>query len=81
MLLSILGVSVASKFSFNAKKTSAMLVLKYVTTVLLFATPSMVINALITKEQKKASRTADMLAINEMSDYRNFADYSRFKKG
>ena len=24
------------------------------------------------KEQKKASRVADMLAINEMQDYRNF---------
>jgi hypothetical protein len=33
----------------------------------------------MTKEQKKASRVANMLAINEMQDYRNFADYSKYK--
>ena len=47
--------------------------------VLLSVLPSLGINAYITKEQKKASRVADMLAIDEMADYRHFADYSRFK--
>ena len=52
---------------------------KYMFIVLLSTLPSIGINAYITKEQKKASRVADMLAINELSDYKNFADYSRFK--
>ena len=53
--------------------------IKYISTILLSTLPSIGINAYITKEQKKASRIANMLAINEMQDYRNFADYSRFK--
>ncbi len=32
-------------------------------------------NIYITKEQKNASKVADMIAINEMDDYRHFADY------
>lgn len=38
--------------------------------------PAIGINAYITKEQKKASRVASMLAINELKDIKNFADYS-----
>lgn len=34
--------------------------------------PSLIVNAKITKEQKRASRVADMIAINEMQDYRQF---------
>ncbi len=45
---------------------------KYTGIILLSTLPSILINAFITKEQKKASRIADMLAINEMSDYRKF---------
>ena len=44
--------------------------------IFLTTLPSILINAQITKEQKKASRVADMLAINEMQDYRHFADWS-----
>ena len=55
--------------------------MKYLITVLLFTLPAVVLNAFITKEQKKASRVADMLAIKEMDDYRNFADYNKFKYG
>ena len=46
----------------------------------IFATtlPAIGINAYITKEQKKASRVASMLAINELSDVKNFADYSDY---
>ena len=51
----------------------------YVATILVSVLPSLLINAYITKEQKRASRTADMLAINEMQDYRHFADYSAYK--
>ena len=34
--------------------------------------PAVAFNIYLTKEQKKASRVADMLAINELSDYRQF---------
>ena len=34
--------------------------------------PAVAFNIYLTKEQKKASRVADMLAINELSDYRRF---------
>ena len=51
---------------------------KYVATIFLCTLPAIIINAFVTKEQKKASRVADMLAIKEMEDYRKFADYSRF---
>lgn len=53
--------------------------IKYCATIILSMFPSIGVNAYITKEQKKASRVADMLAIKELSDYRQFADYSRFK--
>ena len=52
--------------------------MKYLACVFVSTLPSLGINAYITKEQKKASRVADMLAIKEMEDYRNFADYSKF---
>lgn len=38
--------------------------------------PLMLLNAFVTKEQKGASRVADMQAIQEMDDYRHFADTS-----
>ncbi len=34
--------------------------------------PASIFNIYLTKEQKKASRVADMLAINELADYRQF---------
>lgn len=40
--------------------------------VLLSVAPSIIMNAFITKEQKKASRVADMMAIKELDDYKNF---------
>ena len=45
---------------------------KYIGIVLLSAIPGIFINAYITREQKKASRIADMKAINELNDYRKF---------
>lgn len=41
------------------------------------AIPAVVTDYFITKKQKKASRVADMLAIKEMSDYREFVDYDK----
>ena len=61
--------SVSDKIS---KLEAASNISKYTGIVLLSTLPSILINALITKEQKKASRIADMLAINEMNDYRRF---------
>ena len=63
-------------------KTQDMTVpmLKYISAIFLSILPSFAINAYVTKEQKKASRVADMIAINEMQDYRHFADYSRYRK-
>ena len=46
--------------------------IKYLGVVFISALPSIAINAYVTKEQKKASRVADMLAINEMQDYKKF---------
>ena len=46
--------------------------MKYFGIVMLSTIPAMFINAYITKEQKKASRIADMKAINELEDYRKF---------
>ncbi len=60
-----------------AEQTSGFM--KYAMAVIISLLPSIGVNAYITKEQKKASRVADMLAINELSDYRQFADYSRIK--
>lgn len=38
--------------------------------------PVIAIDIYTTKAQKKASRVADMLALKELEDYRNYADYS-----
>ena len=84
-LFSLIGILFAMKYLTNqisnAKKLEEMAtsVIKYFSIILLSTLPSIGINAYITKEQKNASRVANMLAINEMQDYRNFADYSRFK--
>lgn len=85
LIFSILGVALGSKYlvkSMKAKQPEEQIneFMKYFSVIILSTLPSIGINAYITKEQKKASRVADMLAINELSDYRNFADYSRFKE-
>ncbi len=43
--------------------------------VFIGAIPAVVTDYFITKEQKKASRIADMLAIKELDDYQEFIDY------
>ena len=45
---------------------------KYFGIIMLSLVPAIIINALVTKEQKKASRIADMKAIEELNDYRKF---------
>ena len=46
---------------------------RYTGKVFLGAIPSLFLLRYITKEQKKASRVADMQAINELNDYRKFS--------
>ena len=67
----ILGVPFLMK---NPKNENEALnnFMKYVSTIILCNIPSILINAKITKEQKKASRIADMRSINELQDYRKF---------
>ena len=52
--------------------------LKGIGATLAFGTlPQVIIDYFITKEQKKASRVADMQALKELDDYRNYVDYSQ----
>ncbi len=73
-----IGTAIGMKYlakGFNNKISNyekASNISKYLGAILLSSLPSIGINAYITKEQKKASRIADMLAINEMQDYRHF---------
>ena len=79
MLFSMLGAAVGSKYLMEAlmsNKNKALGYAKYVGSILLSVTPAILINAFLTKQQKQASRVADMLSIKEMEDYRNFVDYS-----
>ena len=65
----------ATPYLFKKAKTKAEENLnktKYFGIIALSIIPAMLINAYITKEQKKASRIADMNAISELNDYRKF---------
>lgn len=44
------------------------------------AIPAVIFDYFITKEQKKASRIADMLAIKELDDYKEFVDYENLSQ-
>ncbi len=77
LLFTGIGLVIGTKYLTRGVKSNSKLEMasnfsKYLTAILLSILPSIGINAIITKEQKKASRIADMLAINEMSDYRHF---------
>jgi hypothetical protein len=77
MFLGLLGTGLGAKVLLKALKSNKMInqlvgMMEYTAIVILTCLPSIGINAYITKEQKKASRVADMLAIKEMSDYRHF---------
>jgi hypothetical protein len=77
MILGLLGAGLGAKMLMKAVKSNKSIdqlvgMMEYTAVVILACLPSIGINAYITKEQKKASRVADMLAIKEMSDYRHF---------
>lgn len=71
-----IGTALGGKYLYTANTKTKLEAIsstsRYVGIILLSTLPSILLNALITKEQKKASRIADMLAINEMSDYKQF---------
>ena len=75
MIFSFGAVAIASPYlfeSFKSKAEQAKNLTKYIGIIMLSTIPAIIINALITKEQKKASRIADMNAIEELKDYRKF---------
>ena len=47
-------------------------IMKYLGIAMLSTVPAMIMNVMITKQQKNASRIADMKAIDELDDYRKF---------
>lgn len=75
MIFSGIGLAIGLPFLFKKSKNKlqeAENFIKYLGVVFISSLPSIAINAYVTKEQKKASRVADMLAINEMQDYKKF---------
>jgi nucleoside permease NupC len=80
--LGAMGVSYAMLAKMIAKPefgTSSLMkiVTKTLTPFAFCMLPLILIDIYTTKAQKKASRVADMLAIKELEDYRNYADYSQ----
>lgn len=75
LICTSVGMAIGIPLLLKKSKTSlqeAEKFAKYFGITLLSSMPAVLANAYITKQQKKASRVADMLAINEMQDYRNF---------
>ena len=75
LIFTMIATVFAVPYLFKAMNTKAEKIAnytKYFGIVMLSTIPAMLINMLITKEQKKASRIADMKAINELDDYRLF---------
>jgi len=75
LIFSLGAAAFALPYLFKEAKTNAQKaanLTKYFGIVLIGTIPAIIINAYITKEQKKATRIADMNAINELSDYRKF---------
>lgn len=91
MIFSFIGMGVGfllAKKDFKAIKTAGAkeaekLISKIMTKVvggsLMGVLPVLLLDIFITKEQKKASRIADMLAIKEMQDYRHYVDYNNLQ--
>ena len=74
-LCSIIATACALPYfikSVQTKVDSNKNLAKYFGIIMLSTIPAIIINAIITREQKKASRVADMKAIDELNDYRKF---------
>ena len=84
--LQTMGILLGSYFAYkpifagNMKNLAKLNVMKIigvqVAGLMLGLIPSILLEVFITKEQKKASRIANMLAIKNLEDYRNFVDYA-----
>ena len=75
-VFSLIATVFAMPYLLKEAKTKAEIIensTKYFGIVMLSLIPAFIINAIITKEQKKASRIADMKAIDELNDYRKFS--------
>ena len=75
LIFSMIATAFAAPYLFKATATKVERTAnftKYCGIVLLSIVPAVFINIFITKEQKKASRVADMKAIDELNDYRKF---------
>ena len=73
---SIIAAAFATPYLLKEAKTNiekAQNFSKYFGIIALSLIPAFIINAIVTKEQKKASRIADMKTIEELNDYRKFA--------
>lgn len=51
---------------------------KYIGTISLVTIPSLIINSYFAKVQKMGARISDMVTMQDLEDYRYFADYSEF---
>lgn len=51
--------------------------MKYAGTISLFTIPSLIINSCFAKAQKMGARISDMATMQDLEDYRFFADYSK----
>ena len=78
MIASLIGVGVgmAGKEPKTILEGSKQFI-RYLSCIFASTIPAIIINAIITKKQKQASRVADMVSINELNDYRNFANYNK----
>ena len=75
LIFTMIATAFAAPYLFKATQTKAdstKNLMKYVGIVMLSTIPAIIMNTIITKQQKNASRIADMKAINELDDYRKF---------
>lgn len=71
-------LSMALMFKNIGKKNlGTMQMVKSFAPMFLSLVPTVLLDSYVTKEQKQSSRVAHMLAINELEDYRYFADYNK----
>ena len=75
LIFTMIATAFGAPYLFKATQTktdSTKNLMKYAGIVMLSTIPAMIMNAIITKQQKNASRIADMKAIDELDDYRKF---------
>lgn len=75
LLASIIPIATITKSLNNISPETPVFKRAGISSIAAFA-PIILANTLITKEQKNASRVADMLALKELEDVRNYVDYS-----